>query len=227
MRTEPLPHPVEYVIFDCDGVLVDSEILASRTVLEMLAPYGFTMDPEEYGRRYTGKVEEDIIDIVRKEYNITLPDDFLPQLRLAIERRLDRDLQPISGMKEVIGDLSLPTAVVSNSRSPRVVASLKTAGLTALFGDALFAVDMVERPKPAPDIYQYAARQLGVLPSECLVVEDSPSGVTAARRAGMTVIGFLGASHILSGHEETLKQVGAWTTVADAEALRTLFNQML
>lgn len=227
MRTEPLPHPIQYVIFDCDGVLVDSEILASQTVLEMLAPYGFTMDPEEYGRRFAGKIEEDILAIVRKEYSITLPDDFLSQLRLAIERRLNRDLQPISGMKEVISDLSLPRAVVSNSRSDRVIASLETAELTSLFGDALFAVEMVKRPKPAPDIYQYAARQLGVLPSECLVVEDSQSGVTAAHRAGMKVIGFLGASHIIAGHEEALKQAGAWTVVADAVALRTLFSQVL
>ena len=226
MKTEKLPHPIRCVIFDCDGVLVDSEILASQTVLAMLKPYGFVMSPEEYGSRFAGKVEEDTLAIIRGEYGISLPDDFLARLRLEIERHLDHDLQPIAGMKNVIKDLSLPKAIVSNSRLVRVIASLKTAGLAGLFGEELFAAEMVEHPKPAPDIYLHAARQLGVLPAECLVVEDSQSGVTAAHRAGMTVVGFLGASHIPAGHAEVVRQAGAWTTVADAGELEELFEKI-
>lgn len=227
MDINPLTQPIRQIIFDCDGVLVDSEILAAQTALQMLKPYGFTMEQEEYSHRYAGKVEEDTLAIVRNEYHIHLPDDFLTRLRLEIEQRLDHELQPIEGMKAVINGLALPKAVVSNSRLVRVIASLKTAGLSELFGDDLFAVDMVDRPKPAPDIYQYAASQLGRLPAECLVVEDSPSGVTAAHRAGMPVVGFLGASHIPAGHGDTLRQAGAWTTVADAEELEKLLKEIL
>lgn len=227
MDTKPLNHPIRQIIFDCDGVLVDSEILASQTVLRMLKPYGFTMGQEEYSQRFAGKVEEDTLAIVREEYQIDLPADFVSGLRPEIERRLDRELQPIAGMKEVISGLSLPKAVVSNSRLNRVIASLKTTGLSGLFEDDLFAVDMVSRPKPAPDLYEYAASQLGRLPAECLVIEDSPSGVTAAHQAGMPVIGFLGASHIPPGHGDTLRQAGAWTTVDDAAALARLLAEVL
>ena len=215
------------MIFDCDGVLVDSEILASQTVLDMLKPYGFEMDQGEYNSRFAGKVEEDTLAIVEQDYDVVLPNDFLSRLRLEIERRLDHDLQAITGMRGVIESVSLPKAIVSNSRLVRVIASLKIAELTDLFGEALFAAEMVEHPKPAPDVYLHAARQLNKSPTECLVVEDSVSGVTAAHRAGMTVIGFLGASHIPAGHEEVLKQAGAWTTVTDAAALKTLFKQVL
>ena len=227
MKLEKIPHPIQCVIFDCDGVLVDSEILAAQTVLTMLKPYGFVMDQEEYSSRFAGKVEEDTLAIVREEYQIELPDDFLDRLRSEIERHLDQDLQPITGMKEAVERLSLPKAIVSNSRSNRVIASLETTGLSGLVGDNIFAVEVVEHPKPAPDIYLYAARQLGVSPAACLVVEDSQSGVTAAHRAGMTVVGFLGAGHIPPGHQEVVKQAGAWTTVANAEELDTLFKEVL
>ncbi len=111
-----VPKTVQCVIFDCDGVLVDSEILATQTSLRMLQPYGFTMSPEEYGRLFAGKVEEDTLRIVQNEYGIELPDDFTAQLRQEIAHCLDHELQPISGMKEIIAAVSLPRAVVLNSR---------------------------------------------------------------------------------------------------------------
>ena len=226
MSLKQPPPPIRYVIFDCDGVLVDSEILAAQTVLMMLKPHGFVMDASEYGSRFAGKVEEDTLAIVQNEYGITLPDNFLAQLRSAIEHRLDHDLQAIAGIRDVVGSLSVPKAIVSNSRLCRVVASLEVTNLSDLFPKNLFAVDMVERPKPAPDIYLHAMQELGAQPAECLVVEDSPSGVTAAYRAGARVIGFLGASHIPVGHEATLKQAGASMIAPDAKALRELFDHL-
>ena len=193
----------------------------------MLRPYGFEMSQEVYSSQFAGKVEEDTLTIVREEYGITLPDDFLSRLRLEIERHLDHDLLPITGMKEVIQSLTLPKAIVSNSRLVRVIASLKTAGLAGLFGEEIFAAEMVDHPKPAPDVYLHAAKTLGVAPDQCLVVEDSQSGVTAAHRAGMTVIGFLGASHIPAGHGEIVKQAGAWATAANAEELKNIFSEVL
>ena len=205
-------------------MLVDSEILANQTALQMLEPYGFTMSQAEYGGSFAGKTEADILEIVQRDYAISLPDNFLEQLTLEIERRIDRELQPISGMREVVAALSVPTAVVSNSRLVRVISSLKVAGLSDLFDDNLFAAEMVDHPKPAPDIYLYAAQQLEVLPSACLVVEDSKSGITAAYRAGMPVVGFTAASHLPADHERIAKGAGAWAVVSSAEELQQLLQ---
>ncbi len=218
---------IHCVIFDCDGVLVDSEVLANQTALDMLRPYGFEMSQAEYGGSFAGKTEENILAIVRDEYGIALPDDFLVQMQTAIAQRLDRDLQPIPGMRAVIASLPVPTAVVSNSSLERVKISLSTAQLSNFFGDRLFAAEMVDRPKPAPDVYQYAARQLGFAPEHCLVVEDSHSGVTAASEAGMIVIGFLAAGHIPAGHERTLRTAGATKVVPDASALQQTIDTFL
>ena len=226
VEIKKLTHPIRQIIFDCDGVLVDSEILASQTVLAMLEPYGFVMNLTEYNEQFAGKVEEDTLAIVQKEYHIDLPDDFLAQLRLEIERRLDHELQPVPGMKETVASISFPKAIVSNSRLARVLSSLKTTGLDQLFGDDIFAAEMVERPKPAPDVYLYAARQLDRKPEECLVVEDSRSGMVAARQAGMPVIGFLGASHLPPNQREVAQEVGAWTTVANAQELHELLDKV-
>lgn len=226
MEVSKLKNKIQCVIFDCDGVLVDSEIIASKASLRMLAPYGFNMDVKEYSRRFAGKVEEDILSIIKEDYHIGLPDDFLSRVRLEIEHGLDHELQPIKGVKETISQIPLPIAVVSNSRLVRVISSLKIAGLTELFGKSLFAAEMVEKPKPAPDVYLHAAQTLGVSPSECLVVEDSQSGVTAAHRAGMHVIGFLAASHIPNGHEDTVREAGAFTTADSMKNLGKMFQEI-
>ena len=210
---------VQCVIFDCDGVLVDSEILATRTSLRMLRPYGITMSVEEYSRLFAGKVEEDILRIIEQKYDVAFPPDFTARLQREITHCLDHELQPIPGMKAVIAEVALPKAVVSNSRMVRLNASLNVAGLSDFFGDHVFAVDLVVNPKPAPDLYLHAARQLGVAPAACLVVEDSLSGATAAHRAGMPVIGFLAASHIPAGHADTLTEAGAYATAATASEL--------
>ncbi len=222
-----LNQPIECVIFDCDGVLVDSEIIASQVSLRLLKPYGFHMDIKTYSHRFAGKVEEDILSIIKQDYNLKVPDDFLSRLRLEIEHALDHELQPIKGVKKTIGSIPVTKAVVSNSRLVRVLSSLKVAGLSEYFGDRVFAAEMVKKPKPAPDVYLYAASQLGVDPARCLVVEDSQSGVTAAHRAGMKVIGFLAASHIPEGHDKVVKEAGAFTTVDHMEELGNLFKEVL
>lgn len=226
MELKNLTKPIQCVIFDCDGVLVDSEIIASQVSLRMLRPYGFHMDPKEYARSFAGKVEEDILEIIRHEYHIKLPEDFLSRLRLEIEYALDHELQPIRGVKDTIATIPVCKAVVSNSRLVRVISSLKVAGLSEFFGEHVFAAEMVEKPKPAPDVYLYAAQQLKVDPAACLVVEDSQSGVTAAHRAGMQVIGFLAASHIPEGHEQIVKKAGAFTTVAHMDELKYILQEI-
>lgn len=218
---------IKSIIFDCDGVLVDSEIIASQVSLQKFKPYGVNLDIKEYAQRYAGKVEEDILELVQQEYNISLPSDFLPQLRLEIEHALDHELKAIKGVKNTLSNISITTAVVSNSRLVRVIHSLKVADLSEIFGKRLFAAEMVERPKPFPDVYLHAAKELNVIPENCLVVEDSVSGVTAAYRAGMNVIGFLGGSHIVNGHGNKVMEAGAFTTVNNMEELSQLFAKIL
>lgn len=227
MKFNNITRPVKSVIFDCDGVLVDSEILASQVSLNELKAFDLHMTPHEYARKYAGKKEEDILALISEEYQIILPDDFLPRLRLKIEYALDHELQPIQGAKEAIAAIHLPKAVVSNSRLSRVISSLKVADLSDLFGKNLFAAEMVEKPKPAPDVYLYAASELGVDPATCLVVEDSLAGVMAAHSAGMQVIGFLAASHIPEGHDVAVKEAGAATTVNNMKELKQLLEEVL
>ncbi len=227
MKSQNITRPVQCVIFDCDGVLVDSEILASQVSLRELEAFGIRMSPQTYARKYAGKKEEDTLALISEEYQITLPDSFLPKLRLEIDRALDHELQPIPGAKETINAIRLPVAVVSNSDLERVMISLRVAGLSELFGKNLFAAEMVAKPKPAPDVYLYAASQLGVDPAACLVVEDSQSGVTAAHSAGMQVIGFLAASHIPEGHAEVVKKAGAIAIVNNMQELKQLLEEVL
>ena len=224
---EKLEKEIKAIIFDCDGVLVDSEIIASQVVLSMLKPYGFAMDIMEYAKTFAGKVEEDTVNIIKTEYHVPLPDNFLSQLRLQIEDGLDNKLKAISGAQQVIERIKIPKAVVSNSRLVRVIHSLKVAGLENIFEKNLFAAEMVEKPKPDPAVYLYAAQQLKVEPANCLVIEDSVSGATAASKAGMNVIGFLGASHIYDGHASKLKDAGVFTTVSDMKSLGNLLEDVL
>ncbi len=218
---------VKAVIFDCDGVLVDSEIIAARTAVSMLKPYGFEMDVQEYSKAFAGKVEEDTLRIIKNEHHIDLPDDFPSQLKLKIEYAVDHDLEPIKGAIDVISRIQQPKAVVSNSRLVRVIHSLKQASLEDYFGENLFAAEMVEKPKPDPAVYLLAASKLQVDPKNCLVIEDSISGATAAVKAGMCVIGFLGGSHIHKGHADELQKVGVFTTVRDMKDLSTKLQQLL
>lgn len=217
---------ISAIIFDCDGVLVDSEFVASQVSLRMIEPYGVRMTLQDYARLFAGKVEEDIIGVIKKEYNIDLPKDYVPKLKLAIEKALDNELQPIPGVKETLSNIQKKMGVASNSRLVRVIHSLKIAGISNIFEKNLFAAEMVARPKPYPDLYLLAAEKLNASPNECLVIEDSETGVTAATAAGMQVIGFLGGSHIYEGHGQKLMKAGAFTNVHNMEELDALLQQI-
>lgn len=217
---------IKAIIFDCDGVLVDSEIIASTISLELLKPLGFNMSLEEYARTFAGKVERDTLSIIQNEYKINLPENFLSRLGLKIEYALDNDLKAINGVYDTIQSIELPKAVVSNSRLVRVIHSLKVAGLADFFGKNLFSSEMVEKPKPDPAIYLLAAQRLGIGPKQCLVIEDSISGATSALRAGMNVIGFLGGSHIFNGHDSKLRETGAFATAKDMNDLQKIIKSI-
>lgn len=197
------------VIFDCDGVIVDSEILACRAVAELIAFYEPRADIEALVERLVGTSDDMIVKAVAAQYGTIFPDDIRQRAIDAIDTVLaGGDLRALPGITEMVAALRVPKAVASNSHRARVDRSIALAGLTQAFGPHVYTPEVVELPKPAPDLYLLAAERLGVRPSRCAVIEDSVTGSTAGLAAGMTVIGFLGGGHIHPGHEAKLRAIG-------------------
>lgn len=207
------PFPIELLICDCDGVIVDSEILAERAWRECLSRY---VAPEIYEPELAGTfgmTSSAIARRVQQRFGDALPDDFVEQVVRLCEDTIAREVEVIDGVHDALSAIDLPLAVASNGWSHHVEQSLARSGLAERVGNRIFAADMVEHPKPAPDVYLLAAHTVGVAPERCLVVEDSSTGVRAARAAGMHVLGFVGASHIPDGHDQALERLGAVTVV--------------
>lgn len=217
---------MEMLIFDCDGVLVDSEAIAETVLRERLAAWLPDLAIGDELRRALGMTTQAILDHLAARSTHALPDEALERIDAAIEARLGKELEAMAGVAAAIEALDLPLAVVSNSRRRRVIDSLANTGLDALLGKApLFTAEQVARPKPAPDVYRLAAESLGIAPEACLVIEDSVSGTRAACAAGMTVIGFTGASHIELGHEARLRDAGAWQVLTQMAELGVLVQR--
>lgn len=213
------------VIFDCDGVLLDSEALSARAWSLALADCGLDYDEAELARRFTGYTDATMTEVIARERGRPLPEDMARRVLDRCLRLFAEELRPITGIVELLRRLETPRCVASNSGVERLRASLRLAGLAPLFApEAVFSAEQVARPKPAPDLHLHAARSLGFAPGDCLVVEDSATGVTAARAAGIPVVGFLGASHLPPDQAERLLAAGAERVVADAAALGELLG---
>ncbi len=217
----------QHLIFDCDGVIVDSEIVATRISLRMLAPFGYTADELTHAERYAGLLEQDILIRLRGEEKLPIPEDFGGKIVAEIQAHMFEELQPVPGMPELLRALDQPLVVVSNSRVDHVRRSLALAGVADLVGDRIFSAEQVAQPKPHPDVYLHALGRLNFDPEATLVVEDSVAGVMAAKAAGLTVIGFLGASHISTAHADQLRAANANLLAQDAAELREVLAQQL
>ncbi len=181
------------VIFDCDGVLVDSERLVTQVESEHLKRLGLELSPEEARVRFLGLTVTDTAARIQQQLGGTLPPEWLHDWGLWTALMLTRSLRAVPGVSAVVEGLhgnGVPICVASQSPLPRVQLSLAVTGLAQYFGERVFTASMVARPKPAPDLFQYAAEQMGVDPRSCVVVEDSSSGVAAAVAAGMEVLGY-------------------------------------
>lgn len=196
------------VIFDCDGVLIDSEVIAARVFAECLVDAGFTITAEAALDLGCGKNAATLAEAVEGHFGRTLPDGFFPTMRAAAARAFEAELQPVAGVGELLQRSPLPRCVASNSHIDRVRHSLDVARLLPLFEPHVFSASMVARGKPAPDLFLLAAERLAVAPERCLVIEDSVGGVAAAQAAGMTAIGFCGGSHCREGHRGMLLAAG-------------------
>ena len=201
--------PIRCVLSDCDGVIVDSEVIAEEVLANVLQSEFARADIGVHARQMMGMRVIEIIESVERLLDTPLTEKRRRELQARIDAEVAERATVIPGMFETYRALGLPVAVVSNSASHRLRRSVERAGLSAWLGPHVYSAEDVGRPKPAPDGYLHAARQLGVPPSECLVIEDSPTGVLAARNAGMRVVGFLGGSHVHSGHGERLRAAGA------------------
>jgi HAD superfamily hydrolase (TIGR01509 family) len=199
----------ELVIFDCDGVLVDSETIAARVHAEALSRCGYTVSLEEMLRRFTGIADRDMYRIIEEELGRPLPADYDERAKLALAHAYRGSLNAVPGIHEALDAIDVPVCVASSSSPQTLRAALRAAGLYERLAPNIFSAAEVRSGKPAPDLFLLAAGRMGATPCACLVVEDSIAGVRAAIAAGMTVFGFTGAGHCGRGHADALAAAGA------------------
>jgi HAD superfamily hydrolase (TIGR01509 family) len=185
------------VIFDCDGVLVDSEPLAMRVLLAGLAELGYAIDEASAYERFLGRSLASMQAVLRKD-GVELSQERLEAMRLRLFDVYRTELFPIPGIVATLDRLTIPRCVASSSQPERLRFSLEVTGLLSRFVPHLFSAAAVARGKPAPDLFLHAAERMGVAPAACLVIEDSAAGIEAAQRAGMRVFGFAGGGHARS-----------------------------
>lgn len=201
------------LIFDCDGVLVDSEVLANAALADLMTALGRPMTTEEAIGIFTGRRLPDVLALAEGLLGRPVPPDLGERAGAAMLDRLRRELKAVAGVREAIAALPGPRCVASSSKRERIALSLDVTGLAPLFGDNVFSAEQVAHGKPAPDLFLLAARSLGFAPEACIVIEDSPLGIQAARAAGMTAVGFAGASHATPQLIEALADAGAAAVV--------------
>lgn len=212
----------ELVIFDCDGVLVDSEVISCRAHADTLTRHGYPITPDGVLRRFLGISDREAREIVETEIGRKLPDSFEAEVKHATLSLYADDLSAIAHVGEAISALGLPKCVASSGTPEKIRHGLTCAGLYDQLAPHIFSATQVKRGKPAPDIFLFAAGQMGARPARCVVIEDSAHGVTGARAAGMTVFGFFGGSHCTAEHQDLLRRAGAAATFSDMRQLPDL-----
>lgn len=212
--------PTELVVFDCDGVLVDSEAIVIEVEAELLTAGGFPVTADEIAERYVGLSYPDMMRGLEAQFGRPVLDSLSRELQERAVLAFEGSLRPVPGIPELLDRHHGPRCVASSSSPQRIDRSLQLTGLDRHFDpDHLFSATMVENGKPAPDLFLHAAATLGVSPAACLVIEDSPSGVAAARAAGMAVVGFVAGGHARPSLGRRLADAGAPLVVDRAEML--------
>lgn len=186
------------VIFDCDGVLIDSETISARVLVELAAEAGIGFDAAYVREHFLGRSFPTVARTIREAFGLDLPTDFEARYRARLLERFEAELRPTEGVVEMLERLAVRACVATSSSPPRAARSLAIAGLDRLLPD-VFTASLVPRGKPAPDLFLHAAQAMGVAPGDCLVIEDSCPGLIAARAAGMEVAFFAGGSHLRDG----------------------------
>ena len=191
---------IDLVIFDCDGVLVDSEMLSAGVLMGMMAEEGFPLSEEAFRSDFLGRSFAAAALRAKERFGRPLPEDFESRYRDRLFGRLEAELKPMAGVAPVLASLTGPFCLATSSSPRRLALSLKAAGLTPYFEGRCFTASQVQRGKPAPDLFLHAAAEMRATPERCLVIEDSELGVRAGLAAGMTVWHFGGGCHVLAGY---------------------------
>ncbi|TPW32290.1 HAD family hydrolase [Martelella alba] len=189
------------IIFDCDGVLVDSEPISLSVLQEALAAEGIVIGMETASRLFLGRSLATMISVVAHDFGVSIGPDFLESMRARLYARFRAELKPIPGILDTwqaLADHGIDWCVASSSQPERIHLSLEICGLLPRFSPLVFSASMVRHGKPAPDLFLYAATQMRRDPASCIVIEDSPAGIEAAKAAGMRSFAFLGGSHMIS-----------------------------
>ena len=224
MPFQSIMNKIRHILFDCDGVLVDTEYTAAVKMCEALRDAGASIDLDHYlqvhsGTTFSGILEHYFGNSMSAEDKVTLMN--------RVEADVAAAVKPVIGIPELLTRLDVNKSVVSNSSIATVEHALDVTRMADFFSNRIFSSEQVPKAKPAPDLYYFTIESLGLRPEEILVVEDSRTGVQAATSAGLSVIGFGGASHIRPGHEEKLQELGAVHTAIDAASLEQVLQSYL
>ncbi|MBL1421904.1 MAG: HAD-IA family hydrolase [Alphaproteobacteria bacterium] len=218
---------IKLIIFDFDGVLVDSEYIAGQVTTEALRKYGVKTDLDTTLRRFVGMHDTVMRGHLAEDVGEAHVDEFLNLVKENTHLAYRDQLVPLPGAVEMLAELDLPLCIGSNSRLAGLKSKLEITKLNRFFSeDRLYVGSMVPKPKPAPDLYLHVAEQHNVLPAECIVIEDSAHGINAAVDAKMPVIGFYGASHCYDGYEQKLKKAGADILFNQLREIPNIIKQM-
>ncbi len=208
-----MPQP-DLVIFDCDGVLVDSEIIAAAAEAEALTAAGYPISGEEISEVYAGLTFSDIMLRIEEKASIPFQVSLIDTAEALVDRRLQAGVRAIEGAHEAANSIA-KRCICSNSSTARLEMMLTKTNLLPFFSGRIFSsLDTpTKKPKPAPDVFLHAAEAMGADPARTFVIEDSVHGIAGARAANMRVIGFTGASHSYPGHADALTEAGAETVI--------------
>lgn len=218
-------NPYDLIIFDCDGVLVDSEVISCRVHADVLTRHGYPITAEQVRARFLGRSARDSNLEVERELGRALPRAYDSERRELLLQALAEAAEAIPHIHGALDAIDARMCVASSGAHEKIFTTLSRAGLYARFAPHIFSASQVKLSKPAPDLFLFAADQMKTEPARCFVVEDSVSGVTAARAAGMTVVGFVGGSHCRPGDEAHLRRAGATVVIDDMRALPGLLAE--
>ncbi len=216
---------IDLIIFDCDGVLVDSEVIGNRVYADFLTSLGHPLTPAECSARYMGMSDASVVALFA-EKGTPLPDTFIEDAHERERIALAHDLEAVSGVVETLQNLTVPYCLASSGTWNKINNSMATTGLDQFFNTNKFSFEQVENGKPAPDLFLFAAREMNAHPEQTVVIEDSGAGVRAGVAAGMTVIGFTGGSHIGDGHDTVLRDLGAHHVLDHMTGLSDLLSDI-
>ena len=216
----------DLVIFDCDGVLVDSEVISCRAHAETLTRHGYPITPDQVFDRFLGRSMRKATLEIEAELGRPLPEDFQTQVYAEIFRLFAASLEATPHIDEALAAIMMPVCVASSGPPEKISTSLNHVGLYDRFAPHIFSAVQVTNGKPAPDLFLFAAEQMKTAPARCVVIEDSVAGVTGALAAGMVVFGYHGGSHCRPDTAETLRAAGAAVTIDDMRQLPDLIGRI-